>query len=106
VLEVAGEQRVGGAGGRGPTADLVGYRQIPLWLSRDELTELIGQVTGAVVAKGGQPASARAPSRPGEPHPVPDPPAAAAPGGHLIGSSARPDAAPIAAAPICARRCG
>jgi DNA-binding transcriptional ArsR family regulator len=43
-----------------PTADLAGYRQIPLWLSRDELTELIGQVTEAVVAKAGnQPAPGR-----------------------------------------------
>src|SRR5262245_3482711 len=27
-----------------PTADSVGYRQIPLWLNREELAELIAQV--------------------------------------------------------------
>ena len=34
-----------------PTADLVGYRQIPLWLSQDELAELITQVRSIVVSK-------------------------------------------------------
>lgn len=43
-----------------PTADLVGYRQIPLWLSQDELAELIGQVGGAIMAKAAsQPAADR-----------------------------------------------
>lgn len=34
-----------------PTADLVGYRQIPLSLSQDELAELIGEIRSAVVSK-------------------------------------------------------
>jgi len=34
-----------------PFADLVGYAQVPLWLSRDELAELIGQVRDALLAK-------------------------------------------------------
>ncbi len=36
-----------------PTADAVGYRQIPLWLSRSELTELITEITAALLSKGG-----------------------------------------------------
>jgi hypothetical protein len=43
-----------------PTADLVGYRQIPLWLSKDELTELIGQVSDPIMARTtNQPAADR-----------------------------------------------
>jgi DNA-binding transcriptional ArsR family regulator len=43
-----------------PTADLVGYRQIPLWLSKDELTDLIGQVSDAIMAAAAnQPAADR-----------------------------------------------
>jgi DNA-binding transcriptional ArsR family regulator len=34
-----------------PTADSVGYRQIPLWLNQGELAELIGEVRSAVVSK-------------------------------------------------------
>lgn len=34
-----------------PTADSVGYTQIPLWLSQGELAELIGQVREAILAK-------------------------------------------------------
>jgi DNA-binding transcriptional ArsR family regulator len=34
-----------------PTADLVGYRQIPLWLSPDELEELIGKIRGLIMSK-------------------------------------------------------
>jgi hypothetical protein len=36
-----------------PTADLVGYRQVPLWLTQDELAELISQVRDAIVSKAG-----------------------------------------------------
>ena len=38
-------------GGADPTADKVGYRQIPLWLSKDELAELISAVQSIVVSK-------------------------------------------------------
>jgi len=34
-----------------PTADSVGYIQVPLWLSQDELAELIDEVRAALVAK-------------------------------------------------------
>jgi len=34
-----------------PTADLVGYRQIPLWLTQDELAELVGEVRGSIVSR-------------------------------------------------------
>jgi hypothetical protein len=34
-----------------PTADSVSYRQIPLWLSRKELGELIDDVRRAIVSK-------------------------------------------------------
>ena len=34
-----------------PTADSVGYRQIPLWLNQGELAELIGEVRSAIVSK-------------------------------------------------------
>jgi DNA-binding transcriptional ArsR family regulator len=34
-----------------PTGDKVGYRQIPLWLSTDELAELISQVGTILVSK-------------------------------------------------------
>jgi Fe2+ or Zn2+ uptake regulation protein len=34
-----------------PSADLVGYRQIPLWLNQDELAELIGEVRGAIMGR-------------------------------------------------------
>ena len=43
-----------------PTADLVGYRQIPLWLSRDEVAELISEVGNVVLPKmDNKPASGR-----------------------------------------------
>ena len=34
-----------------PTGDKVGYRQIPLWLSKDELAELISQIRTILVSK-------------------------------------------------------
>jgi hypothetical protein len=34
-----------------PTADSVGYRQIPLWLNRDELAELIAELRSAIVSR-------------------------------------------------------
>lgn len=34
-----------------PTADSVGYRQVPLWLNQDELAELISQIHSAIVSK-------------------------------------------------------
>ena len=34
-----------------PTADSVGYRQIPLWLSQDELAEMIGAIRGIILSK-------------------------------------------------------
>ena len=34
-----------------PTADSVGYIQVPLWLSQDELAELIDEIRTALVAK-------------------------------------------------------
>ncbi|QUW78402.1 ArsR family transcriptional regulator [Streptomyces mirabilis] len=34
-----------------PTADSVGYIQVPLWLSQDELAELISEVRGAIVSR-------------------------------------------------------
>ena len=34
-----------------PTADSVGYTQIPLWLSQDELAGLIDEVRGALMAR-------------------------------------------------------
>jgi DNA-binding transcriptional ArsR family regulator len=37
--------------GADPTADSVGYRQIPLWLSQDELAELISEIRGAIVSR-------------------------------------------------------
>ena len=43
-----------------PTADSVGYTQIPIWLSQAELAELIGQVREAILAKvNNQPAPDR-----------------------------------------------
>jgi DNA-binding transcriptional ArsR family regulator len=43
-----------------PTEDKVGYRQIPLWLSKDEIAELISEVQGTVIAKmDNQPTSGR-----------------------------------------------
>jgi DNA-binding transcriptional ArsR family regulator len=36
-----------------PAADSVGYRQIPLWLSQDELAELISQIRDAIMSKAG-----------------------------------------------------
>jgi DNA-binding transcriptional ArsR family regulator len=43
-----------------PTADKVGYRQIPLWLSKDEIAELISEVQGTIIAKvDNQPAAGR-----------------------------------------------
>jgi hypothetical protein len=34
-----------------PTADSVGYTQVPLWLSQEELAELIDEVRSALVAR-------------------------------------------------------
>ena len=34
-----------------PTANSVGYTQVPLWLSQDELAELIDEVRGALMAR-------------------------------------------------------
>jgi hypothetical protein len=34
-----------------PTADLVGYRQIPRWLNQDELAELINEIRSILVPK-------------------------------------------------------
>jgi DNA-binding transcriptional ArsR family regulator len=34
-----------------PAADSVGYRQIPLWLSQDELAGLISEIRGAIVSR-------------------------------------------------------
>lgn len=43
-----------------PVADSVGYTQIPLWLSPDELAALITEVTAAVAARmGNEPAPGR-----------------------------------------------
>jgi DNA-binding transcriptional ArsR family regulator len=43
-----------------PTEDKVGYRQIPLWLSEDELAELISEVQSIVMSKiDNQPAPGR-----------------------------------------------
>jgi DNA-binding transcriptional ArsR family regulator len=43
-----------------PTADKVGYRQIPVWLSKDELAELISVVQSIVASRmSNQPARGR-----------------------------------------------
>ena len=43
-----------------PTEDKVGYRQIPLWLSQDELAELISQIRSVLLSKtDNQPAPGR-----------------------------------------------
>jgi hypothetical protein len=43
-----------------PTEDKVGYRQLPLWLSKDELTELISEVQSIIMSKiDNQPAPGR-----------------------------------------------
>ena len=34
-----------------PTADLVGYRQIPLWLTQAEVAELISEVRSIIVSR-------------------------------------------------------
>jgi hypothetical protein len=34
-----------------PTADLVGYRQIPLWLNQDEAAELISVIRNIIISK-------------------------------------------------------
>ncbi len=46
-----------GRGHADPTADSVGYRQIPLWLSRSELDELVRSLRDLIVAKVGNPPS-------------------------------------------------
>jgi hypothetical protein len=46
--------------GSDPTNDLIGYRQHAVWLSRDELVELIGELRAAIVPRLNQ---ARAPGR-------------------------------------------
>ncbi|MFJ9415149.1 helix-turn-helix domain-containing protein [Streptomyces sp. NPDC101227] len=40
--------------GADPTADLVGFRQHALWLSRGELTEMIGEMRAAIASRMGQ----------------------------------------------------
>ena len=48
--------------GANPTADSVSYRQGTLWLTRDELTALVGQLLAVLRPHlGNQPASGRAP---------------------------------------------
>jgi DNA-binding transcriptional ArsR family regulator len=43
-----------------PAADSVGYRQIPLWLSQDELSEVVGQVRDVIMSRvGSEPAPGR-----------------------------------------------
>jgi len=43
-----------------PTADLVGYRQIPLWLTQDEVVKLIGELRAIIVSRmNNQPAPDR-----------------------------------------------
>jgi DNA-binding transcriptional ArsR family regulator len=43
-----------------PTADSVGYRQIPLWLNQDELAALIREIRGIIVSKmDNEPAAGR-----------------------------------------------
>jgi DNA-binding transcriptional ArsR family regulator len=45
-----------------PTADSVGYRQVPLWLNQDELAELISQIRSIIVSTmGNKPAPDRSP---------------------------------------------
>jgi hypothetical protein len=45
-----------------PTKDKVGYRQIPLWLSQEELAELISQIRSILVSRmDNQPAPGRRP---------------------------------------------
>ena len=45
-----------------PTADSVGYIQLPLWLSQDELAELIDEVRSALAARrDNEPSSDRSP---------------------------------------------
>lgn len=45
-----------------PTADMVSYRQFPLWLSQEELAELISEVRSAIVSNGdNEPAPDRKP---------------------------------------------
>jgi hypothetical protein len=34
-----------------PTADSVGYRQIPLWLNQDELAEVIGGIHNLILSR-------------------------------------------------------
>jgi DNA-binding transcriptional ArsR family regulator len=34
-----------------PTADLVGYRQVPLWLNQDEIAALISEIRGIIVSR-------------------------------------------------------
>jgi DNA-binding transcriptional ArsR family regulator len=40
-----------------PTADSVGYLQIPLWLSQDELAELVNELRGVIAARMGNQAT-------------------------------------------------
>lgn len=48
--------------GADPYADLVGYRQGVLWLSKDEMTELIGELRAALAAHANnRPAPGRSP---------------------------------------------
>ena len=43
-----------------PTEDKVGYRQIPLWLSQEELAELINQIRSILLSRmDNQPAPGR-----------------------------------------------
>ncbi|WP_433221163.1 helix-turn-helix domain-containing protein [Microtetraspora malaysiensis] len=48
--------------GADPTADLVGYRQLVLWLSHDELAEMMGDMREVLAARwGNTPAPGRTP---------------------------------------------
>ena len=45
-----------------PTADSVGYRQVPLWLNQDELAELISEIRSIIVSRmDNKPAPDRSP---------------------------------------------
>jgi hypothetical protein len=48
--------------GANPVADSVGYRQSTLWLSQDELAEMISEMRGTLLSRAGnEPSPGRAP---------------------------------------------
>ena len=69
--------------GADPAADLVGYRQHAVWLSRDELLEMIGELRARDRAPAGEPAHAGPRAIPAQPDPVPDRRAIRRPRGRL-----------------------